>query len=149
MTDSTTIINACDASIWVDNGSGVLTDISGTSNAVTIALSNKVGDAPVFGSHWPRRKMCGKDCQIDLSILYSTAADEALDILRDWILSNSTAPRSFAVYLPNKNVASDKYYGEFVLESLNIPATAGEGKPIEAKAKLLIDAALTHTNVAT
>lgn len=149
MTDSTTIINACDASLWVDNASGTLKDISGTSNAMTIALSNKVGDSPVFGSQWPRRKSCGKDCQIDLTILYSTAADEALDILRDWILSNSNAARSFAVYLPDKNVGSDKYSGEFVLESVNIPATAGEGKPIEVKARLLIDAALSHTNVAT
>ena len=149
MTESTTIINACDASVWLDNASGVLKDISGTTNNLTLALSRNVGATPVFGSRWPRRKMCGNDCQVDFTILYSTAGDEAMDILKDWIMGTVDDARSFVVYLPDKNVGSDKYYGEFVLESLNIPATAGEGKPIEVTGRLLVDGSFATTSVAT
>jgi len=149
MTESTTIINACDASVWLDDDADTLTDISGTTNNLTIALSRNVGATPVFGSRWPRRRMCGNDCQIDFTILYSTAIDEAMDILKTWIMGTDDDPRTVTIYVPDKNVGSDKFTGEFVLENLNIPLTAGEGKPIEVTGRLLVDGDFSTTTAST
>jgi len=149
MADSEGIKNACDVSIWVDNASGVLTEISNTTNSVAIALSKNVGSTPVFGSKFPRRRMCGSDCQIDFTILFSVTAEEAMDILNDWYFSETEDPRTATIFVPSKNVGSSKYSGEFVLETLNIPLTAGEGKPIEVTGRLLVDGEFTHTTTAT
>ncbi len=147
---STTTVNACDASIWIDDANGTLKDASGSTNSVSISISQNVGEQRVFGSRWPYRQMCGRDVSLDITVVYSTAADEGLDLLRDWILSTGDPNiRTVTIYLPDKNVGSDKYTGEFVLESLDIPATAGEAAPMLASATLLINGAFTHTNVAT
>lgn len=152
MAGSTTTINACDASVWLDNASGTATDISGSSNEFTMTLPRVEGNTRVFGSKWPIRKVCGKDCTIDLTVVYSTAADEGLDLLRDWYYAtdgSSEEARTVAVYLPDKNVGSDYYSGEFLLTNLSIPATAGEGAPIMVSATLMVTGAQTHSTAAT
>jgi len=150
MTESTTTINACDASLWLDNAAGTLTDISGSSNNLTMAITNGVGDRRVFGSKGPIRKVCGQDVQFDIVVLYSTAEDEGLDLLRDWALgANYKDARSFVLYLPDKNVGSDKYSCEVVQESLSIPADPGEPAAIEVSATLLITGELSYTKAAT
>lgn len=149
MTESTTIVNACDVAFWIDDANGVLRDVSGETNQCSMALSRNVGATPVFGSRWPRRRMCGNDCKIDFTVLYSTAANEALDILKDWIMGTDDDPRTVNIFIPDKNPGSDKYYGEFVLESLNIPLMAGEGKPIEVTGSLLVDGSFATSSAAT
>ena len=149
MTISTTARNACDIGIRLDNASGTLTDISGSSNAVTLTLSQNVGESRVFGSRWPAREVCGKDAKVALTVLYTTASDEGYDILANWFNETDPQPRTLYLYFPNKNVGSDVYYGEFVLESYETPATAGEAAPIMVSASLLIDGAITYTVAAT
>lgn len=143
-----TVVNGCDAAIWLDNASGTPKDISGTSNNFTINLTKKVGESATFGSKGPRRLGCGSDATLDLTILYSTDSDQAMDILKAWMLS-SLSSRTVTMFVPTKNVGSDKYSGEWMLESLNIPVQAGEGKPIEVKARLLIDGDITIVENAT
>ena len=146
---TTTHRNACDVAVWLDNAAGVLKDISGSSNSVTLALSQNIGETRVFGSRWVMRKVCGKDCKITLVIVYSTAADEGADILQNWYNATDPGARTLKVYFPNKNVGSDVYSGEFMLESYEFPATAGEGAPMLVTANLLIDGEMTYSVAAT
>ena len=149
MTQTTTAVNACDVSIWLDNAAGTPTDISGSSNEVTLDFSMNVGELRNFQSRWPLRLMCGKDAKFALVVTYTTASDEAVDILRDWFFQSDPAPRTLAVYIPDKNVGSDKYSGECVMDSLSIPAKSGEGTPIAVSASFLPNGEWSHTTAAT
>jgi hypothetical protein len=142
-------VNGCDAGIWIDSAAGTPTDISGSSNEYTLDFSMNVGELRNFQSRWPRRLMCGKDAKFAVVVTYTTAADEALDLLRDWFFQSDPAPRTLTFYVPDKNVGSDKYSGEAVLESLSIPVKSGDGAPIAVSASFLPDGAWTHSNVAT
>ena len=150
MTQTTTHVNACDVGLWLDNAAGTLTDIGGSSNAVNLSFSQNIGALPTFGTDWPRRKACGRDVKIELTAVYSTAADEAVDILSDWFFGASHKDaRTIKVYIPDKNVGSDVYSGEAVLETCDIPAQAGEGTPITVTASLSADGAWTKVTNAT
>jgi hypothetical protein len=149
MAESTTIVNACDVGIWLDNASGTPKDIGGETNKAELKMTKNVNQKRVFGNRGPRRMSCGDDWSASLTILYSTATDEALDILRDWAISGEDAARTLALYVPDKNVGSDHYSGEFILASLNIPLDAEDGGPIEVTAELLIDGDIAHSSLAT
>lgn len=149
MTASTTIVNACDISLWLDDADGDLHDISGETNKCKLSMKKNTGAKRVFGSRGPRRMSCGDDWQIDLTILYSTAADEALDILRDWAISGVDTARTASLYVPDKNVGSDYYTGEWILDSFDINLDAEDAGPVEVTATLMIDGDISHSNVAT
>lgn len=150
MTQTTTAVNACDVGLWLDNASGTPIDIGGSSNECSLKLSQNIGEIPTFGTDWPRRKACGRDCKASLKVIYSTATDEALDLLKDWFFgANHKNARTLTVYIPDKNVGSDVYQGEFVLESLDVPVQAGDGKPILVSAELSVDGALINFTNAT
>lgn len=146
---TTTAINACNASIWMDKLGGTLTDISGSSNAVNLDFSQEIGMYRTFGSKWPTRLTCGKDARWTLNIVYSSAADEAFDVLKKWFFATNPGNRTVKLYLPDKNVGSDVFSGEFKLESLSWPASAGQAEPINVTAVLLPDGEVTHATNAT
>ncbi|RPI52772.1 MAG: hypothetical protein EHM56_08015 [Chloroflexi bacterium] len=149
MTQTVTAINAIDAAIWLDKAGGTPTDISGSSNSVSIPLTQQLGPFRNFGSRWPKRLEGGKDGAFRLVITYSTAADEALDILRDWFFATEPGARTIKVYVPDKNVGSDVYSAEVRIESLDIPLDSGKAEPITVTANLLPDGAITHATNAT
>lgn len=149
MTQTTTYVNACDASIWLDNIGGTLKDISGSSNTVNMEFIQVIGELSTFQQKWPVRLSCRKDATFTLNAVYSTATDEALDILTDWYFASSPGLRTFTVYVPNKNVGSDKYSGEVVIESLTIPVAADEASPIPVTAVLRPSGEWTHVTNAT
>ena len=149
MTQTSTHRNGCDAAIWLDNAAGTPTDISGSTNAYNLDFKVNIGATPTFGTQWPRRLMCGRDASFSVTVLFTTAADEGYDLLKDWFFGNVTAARTLTFYLPDKNVGSDKYSGEVVLETLSIPVTAGEGAPILVSATFLPDGAWTMVTNAT
>jgi hypothetical protein len=103
-----------------------------------------------FGSRWPTRKQCSKDASAQITIIYSTAADEAMDILRNWVFAADPGARTLSVYLPDKNVGSDHYYGEFVIDGdVEIPAEAGDSDPIAVTLPLAVTGELSHTTATT
>lgn len=150
MTQTTTAINGCDAAIWCDDDSGTLKDISGSSNEFALDLKINVGATPTFGSRWPKRLMCGRDASLKLVVVYTTAADEGADIIKSWALQQTDpGPRTIKLYVPDKNVGSDVYSGEWVLESASWDVKAGEAAPLTIEATLLPDGAVTLATNAT
>ncbi len=148
MAQTTTAINACDASIWLDKSTGVLTDISGSSNSLNMDFDNELGMLRNFGSRWPIRLECGKDATLTLAITYTTGTDEAVSILKEWYFNNP-GRRSLKFYLPDKSVGADLYAGEFRLEKLSIPTEAGKADPILVTATLRPDGAVSWAVNAT
>ena len=146
---TTTSVNSCDAGVWLDTLAGTLTDIGGSSNNVSLNFTLNIGEVKAFGNRWPVRRNCGKDATANLSVIYSTAADEGLDILKDWFFSSAPNSRTMKVYLPDKNVGSDVYSGEWQMESLDVPVAANEATPIVVTAVLKSDGEITLTTNAT
>lgn len=149
MASTTTAINACNTSVWLDNAAGTLTEITGSSNKLDITLDNEVGEFQTFGSACMYRLACGKDATITLTAIYSTTATEAMQLLLAWHFDTNTTARTFTWYEPNKNVGSDKFSGEFLLKSLKWTADRGEPSAILVTAELLPNGCLTHTTAAT
>lgn len=136
-TQTDTAIVACDAGIWLDNLSGVLKNIGGSANEVAMNFDNPQGAFRTFGSKWPKRLECGKDASYTLSIVYSTATDEGFDILKNWFFAANPGARTCKIYLPNKNVGSDVYSGEFKIQDLKFTPVAGSADPVTVTATLL------------
>lgn len=149
MAATTTAINACDASVWLDNASGTAKDMSGSSNVMDMNFDKEIGEFKPFQSRWKTRLECGKDAEFTLTAAYSTATDEALDILKNWFFAADPNARTLKVYLPDKNVGSDVYSCECRLKSLKIPADSKEAGPIMVTAVFVPDGAVTLTTNAT
>lgn len=149
MAQTTTAVNACDVAIWLDSGTLTPTDISGSSNNVDMDFDQEIGEYRTFGSRWPVRLECGKDAAFTLNIIYSTAADEALDILKTWYFASSPGNRTLSVYIPDKNVGSDHFQGECKIASLSWTAGSDEAGPIMVTANLLPDGEVTLSTLAT
>lgn len=146
---TTTAINACDAGLFLDNAGGTPVDIGGSSNQVRINLDNHIGAFNVFSNEWPGRLECGKDGTVTLQIIYSSAADEGWDVVKTWYFTTPPGDRTLAIYIPDKNVGSDKFSGEFKLSALNWTASRGEPGPILVTATLLPNGDIAHTVAAT
>ena len=142
--------NACDVAIWLDNAAGTPVDISGSSNQVDIALDFKLGEYTVFGACCTYRLECGSDATITLNAIYSTAAAEARETLHLWATQGCEKnARTISVYLPDKNVGSEKWSGEFRLESLNITADHNDAGPMPITAVFKPHGCVTYTVAAT
>src|SRR5512139_574153 len=148
MTQTTTAVNACDVAIWLDNAAGTQKDISGSTNTASMEFTNQLGAVRTFGTRWMTRLECGKDATFALSVTYTTATDEAIDILKNWYFNNP-GNRTLTIYIPDKNVGSDVYECEARLESLDIPVESGSADPILVTATLKPNGEVTLTTNAT
>lgn len=149
MAQTTTKVNACDVSVWLDNAAGTLNDISGSSNGIDMTFTRELGELRTYQSKWPVRMGCGKDVEITLRAIYSTASDEAADILRNWFFASTPGSRSFHIYIPDKNVGSDHYYGEVTLGDMSFSPDPTEPGPILIEATLMADGEFSYTTATT
>lgn len=149
MAQTTTAVNACDAGIWLDNGTLIPTGIGGSANNVDMNFDQEIGEFRTFGSRWPGRLECGKDANFTLNIVYSSAADEAFDILKTWFFASSPGNRTLSVYIPDKNVGSDHFQAECKIEGLSWTAGSDEAGPIMVTANLLPDGEVALSTLAT
>jgi len=149
MVQTTSVINACDISLWLDDDANTLQDISGSSNQIDMNFDLDLGTFQSFQSRWPKRLECGKDAQFTLQVAYSTTADEAFDILKQWYFATPAGERTINIFMPDKNVGSDKFSGEVRIKNLSWTATGGEADPILVTATLLPSGEIAHTTAAT
>lgn len=149
MVQSTTVISACDASIWLDDATGTPRDISGSMNSVTLNFDHDIGEYIAFGGRWRNRLECGKDASFDLVILYSLTANEGADVIIDWFFASPPGDRSLSIYLPDKNVGSDHFSCEAKLENWDTSGVPGSGEPVLLNARLVPNGEVSHTVATT
>lgn len=145
---TTTAVNACDVKIWLDDEVGTLKDISGSSNTCSMEFTNQLGAVRAFGTRWSTRLECGKDATINLSIIYSTASDEAADIVKQWFFTYP-GKRTIKIYIPDKDPGADVYTGEVRLENMPVKVEASSADPIVMSCNLKPDGAITLVTNAT
>lgn len=150
MAQTTGHANACDVVIMLDTSAGTPTDISGSSNRCGVNLNRDVGELRTFGTEWPVRTACGLSLEISLGIVYTTTADEGKDIILDWFFGADVGTsRTLTVYMPTKNVGSDKISGEFALGPVSWDGDVSEPGPMSVEATLMSDGAITRSTIAT
>ncbi len=151
MAQTTTAINECNVTIRLDNASGTLTDVSGSSNAVSLAFTN----APVEFKHYdddnPTRLLVGQDLTIDIVAVYSTTDDEALDLLRDWSTGGISGvdERTIRISIPDETEGSDRYEAEVIPTALDVPFAADNAGPVIVSASLAGTGAYSVSQVTT
>lgn len=152
MPETSTAINACDVSIHLEDGTGTgtLHDISGSSNSASLSFSQEIADYRVFGTRWKKRMVCAKDATLSLNVVYTTAQNEGLDLLRDWFFgANSNVARTVRIMVPNDEIGGDDYQGEFLISSMDIPLEADEAGPIMVSAELMPMGEVLYGTIAT
>lgn len=149
MAQTTTEVNACDAVIQLDDETGVLVDISGSSNTASINLTNDISETTVFGGNWKLTGCCKSAATFAVNAVYTTAANEAKDIFVDWQFTYHCAKRTLQINIPDNEIGSDRYQSEVLLESLSIPIDSGDATPILIAASMRNSGAVAHTVVAT
>ncbi|MBK8023518.1 MAG: hypothetical protein IPK19_19315 [Chloroflexi bacterium] len=134
--------------MWIDDAAGSPVDVSGSANRVRMEFTQEVERYRVFGEGWVRRLAAGKDGALTLDVVYSTAADEGLALLRGWFFgAASRTPRTVRVQVPNGSAGSDRYAGEFLLARLALPLDAAQAEPVTVTAELLPHGPVSHSTV--
>lgn len=134
---TTTALNGCDVVLHLDNASGIPVDISGSANSLNPQFTTDMGEYNVFGAGWKQRLMCQRDAQIQLNIVYTSAANEGFQLLKNWFANQHTLAKTVRWMIPDDSIGSDDQYGEFLLSQWSYTATAGEAGPIMASVTLL------------
>ena len=151
MAQTTTAVDACNAVIKVDSSTGVATDVSGSANAVRLRFTNRYNQWKHYDSDHPTVLLIGQELTADITVLYSTADDEGLDILRDWCTGalTGTDGRTVTVYIPDDDEDSDYYQAEMVPTSWTAGLKASDSGPIEVKASFRSTDGYTVSQVTT
>lgn len=147
MAETTTSINGCNAVIRLEDNLGNLVDISGSSNEFNLDLANKLGEFHVFGGRWTKRKECKSDATLKLKIVYTTAANEGLDLLINWFFV-TRGDRTVRLFPYGEATGADRWDGDYLIESANgIGAPAERAEPIMIDLTLKPIAGVAHNNV--
>ena len=150
MTQSTTLVTACDAHLRLDNDAGTPIDISGTSNAVEMEFAQEIQEFwTMYRGRAPMRNSGKEDASISIGVVYSVTSGESVDLLTDWWFNHKGTRRTLSIYIPDYTIGADMYSGEVMLETLTIPAIAEESVPIPVQATLLPSGAWTKATKAT
>lgn len=149
MAETSTAINACDVTVYLDNSSGVPVDISGSANRVEPQFSAQMGEYQVFGGDWIKRLSCKRDAQLTLQIVFSTAANEGWKLLKDWWENHHTTPRTLRFMAPTEEIGADDFQGEFLISTMNVPFDGTQATPVLVALTLMQTGGLTIGTVAT
>jgi len=146
-TQATTAISACNAIVVLDNAGGTPTDISGSTNRIKSSIGQDLGRYHVHGSDWPKRLDGERDGSFTLTVLYTTAANEGFEVLRDWIFAANPGARSIRIDTPNSSAGSDRYTAEVRIEDLRWTLAADKGGPVMVTARLMPDGEISHVTI--
>lgn len=146
---TTTGANACNAQIWLDDASSTARNLSGQTSVMTPSFTQPNGEFFTFGAKWPKNLQCPLKGTIAVQSVYTTASNEAREIIFDWFFNHSGTNRSLAIYTPTKDVGCDKFSGEFKLTDFTFTGTAGEPGPMMVSYTLVPDGAVTWSVAGT
>lgn len=133
MTTTITAVNACDATIALDDSAGALTDITGSCVTNSVTLTSDVGHFKVFGDQWRYRLVCSQSWEIKVETLYTTTANEGLDLLRDWWFDATRYKLARSIQF---SIGGDTYSAEVMLEQLDMAFPSSEAGPARCIALL-------------
>lgn len=134
--DTSTAINACDATVELEDEFGDMVDISGASNEISMEFSRALADFRTFGSSWRKRMACGRDAAFGLKFVYSQDSAEAKRMIQKWFFQYPNAQRELRVYLPNKTDGADTYIAKVLIENFSFTPSADEAGPIMASSDM-------------
>jgi hypothetical protein len=151
MAQSTTYSNACDVVLRADNASGVLTNISGSSNSATLSLQRTLGELTTFEGEWTIVTSCKISGTISIGAVFSTSLTEARETLEEWIWRDGGgAPiRTVQINIPDDSIGSIRYSGEATIESYELPVDASSADPIAITAQLRTSGTWTRSVIAS
>lgn len=141
------MINACDSKLWLTDENGVYQDISGSSNYVETNANTELGMARTFGSRFPIRAQGIREATVIVRALYTTAADEAVDLLKQWFFTYA-GYRGLRIKLPD-DVAGhphDQYDFTVRLARLAGELSAEEAGPVMIEAEMRSSSEFTLTS---
>lgn len=148
MTQTTDAVNACDVVVQVDDSTGALADVSGSTNQASLSFSRAVAETFTFEGDWAIKKSCKKSVTLSLQALYSLNDAEGSNIMEDWFHNDNTS-RSVQIDVPNGSGGSFRYTGEFTLESYDLPLSADDAGVILMGFSLSNDGAVTRAAIAS
>jgi len=149
MAQTTTAITANDVAIYLDDDGGTPVDISGSSNEIGINLDNDLLYSPSFGGEWINRYDAGKDAGFKISVVYSTANDEAVDILNTWYFTTQPGDRTLSIYIPDDNPGSNLYQAEVKIGNLSMNLGSGDASPVLVTASFRPNGSVALSTVST
>lgn len=150
MAQTTTAFNACDARIKIDDDEGAPVDVSGSTNSASLSLESDIGEYKSFSSAgWKGRLACGRDASLDVTVIGSTDTDEALALVRQWYASDHTTPRTITIDAPDSSVGSERWAGEFLIETVDFDLEADDPDAVEFDASFLPNGAVTWAVIAS
>lgn len=150
MAQTTTHINACDVRIYIDDATGSLVDVSGSTSEASFSLTRTLGSLMTFECEWDIVTSCKISGTISLTAVYSTAQNEARAILEEWMFNDGGGDRSRTLNLEVPyTVGGVLYGGEAVLESLEIPLTASSADPIAVSSQLRTNGEWTRSTISS
>jgi len=149
MAQTTTSESACNAVIALDTGAGTLVDISGSSNQVDLEFTINSGSSTTFDGDYEITKLCGKAATATLTILYSTTADEAWDVVKTWYHNYDGASRTLRIDMPDGDAGNDRWQGEYALLSYSTSLSSSEAGPVVITANLKGDGEIQQLVIGT
>lgn len=149
MAQTTNGVNACDVVLQVDNASGTLTNVSGSTNQASLDLSAASAETNTFEGDWAIKKSCKKAATLSIQALYSVIETEGLNILMDWYFNSLGTSRTVQIDIPSAAVGGDRYSGEWTLESLSLPLSADDAGVILVSASLSNDGEVVRSTIAS
>lgn len=149
MTTTQTEIVATNCVIMLDNAANVLTDISGSSNKITVKFDNALAEWHTFGTQWKSRRVVHKDGPLSLSGIYSTSATEVMQLIENWFHAGNDSPRSVMIYVPDTGVGAFTLTGEYVLETYSFDLDADADDVVRGSIELKPDGSVTRATNST
>lgn len=149
MPATSTAQNACAVTVYLDDGTGTLVDISGSANRVEPQFSAQIGEFQTFGGDWIQRLSCKRDAQVTLQLVYTTAANEGWKLLKDWWENHHTEPRTLRFMAPTEEIGADDFQGEMLISTMNVPFDGTQATPVLVAVTFVQTAGLNIGTVAT
>lgn len=149
MAQTTNAVNACNVVLMVDDSTGVLVDISGSSNQASMDFSLQVAETFTFDGDWAIKKSCKKSVALTIQTLYTLNDAEGSNIMEDWFHNSSGISRTVQIDVPDGNGGSFRYSGEFILESYGLPVSADDAGVILMSFSLSNDGAVSRAAIAS
>lgn len=147
MTATTTAFTACDWVLELDDETGTLLDISGSSSNVDVNFDNKIGEFRVFGTEWMTRIQCGKDAGFKIKGIGSTGPDEIRDLIEAWFFNGPSGPRTFRLSSPSDASQQKQYTAECFLKTFKFSGDAASADPVMYDIELVPTGVVTYATI--